>query len=90
MKQHHRQSSMPAGVEEGDGGDLLNSSVMRESASEELEEGLRAPLLAGHERGDEGLLGDEAPAQQSNNGSSATEPCSFSDLFFLADVVRVA
>ncbi|CAM9155268.1 unnamed protein product [Pylaiella littoralis] len=78
---------MPAGVEEGDGGDLLNSSVMRESASEELEEGLRAPLLAGHERGDEGLLGDEAPAQQSNNGSSATEPCSFSDLFFLADVL---
>lgn len=86
---------MPAGVEEGGGGDILNSSVMRESAGEELEEGLRAPLLAGHERDDAaGLPGNEAPAQQSGsssgNTSPASEPCDFSDLFFLADPVRVA
>lgn len=81
---------MPAGVEEGGGGDIPNSSVMRESASEELEEGLRAPLLAGHERDDAGLLGNEARAQHSSNTGPASEPCAFSDLFFLADVVRVA
>lgn len=78
---------MPAGAGEGDGGRSYHGSGARKSASEEfivgeLEEGLRVPLLSGREKSEPD--NDDAG---SDNGSDA-EPCTFLDLFVLADMVR--
>ncbi len=77
---------MPAGAGEGDAGSSYHSSNPHAPDDEdmvgELEEGLRAPLLSGRER-------DEYEDAHGDKGLE-TEPCTFSDLFFLADKVRCA